>query len=313
MKHQYIEKSFRKSSIIVITQANEIIEEYADEGYDLTLRQLYYQFVARDCFPDDRRWRWTGSRWVRDPKGTKNAEPNYKWLGGLVNDARLTGLIDWDSIIDRTRKYESLSHWRNPAEIIQSAADSYANDTRIDQPDYIEVWVEKDALAGVIKQACNPLDIGYFSCRGFVSQTEMRVAAQRFIIHEHRHSQNAFLIHLGDHDPSGIDMSRDIQDRLIMFGSSAKVERIALTMEQIEEQQPPPNPAKTTDSRYRQYREKYGDDSWELDALDPRYMVELVTKAIKRHTIISLRIARVKTQEKDREAIKKLTYNWNIK
>ncbi|KKK58923.1 hypothetical protein LCGC14_3039560, partial [marine sediment metagenome] len=116
MKKAYISKNFRKSSLALIDQANDIIETYIEDGYDLTLRQLYYQFVAQDLFPEDRKWRLTDTgKWIRDPNGTKNAEPNYDWLGDKINDGRLTGLVDWDVLVDRTRKYESKSHWDNPA------------------------------------------------------------------------------------------------------------------------------------------------------------------------------------------------------
>lgn len=291
MKISYRDKTFRKSSLALIEQANEIIEEYAGEGYDLTLRQLYYQFVARDII------------------GNKQAE--YKRLGSVINDARLAGLVDWDSIADRTRNYESLSHWNSPADIIESAAQSYAIDTRTGQADYIEVWVEKDALVGVIEQACGPLDVGYFSCRGFVSQSEMWAASQRFI--EKGLCHRNYLIHLGDHDPSGIDMSRDIQDRLRMFGSNVEVERIALNMDQVNEHQPPPNPAKTTDSRYASYRRIFGDDSWELDALDPRILTSLIRESVGNHTQDSCRANRLRKQESDRKKIRELADTWESK
>lgn len=311
MKHQYIDKAFRKSSLILIEQANEIIKEYGAEGYDLTLRQIYYQHVARDSFPEDRKFKWTGSKWVRDPNGTKNADPNYKWLGDKINDARLAGLLDWDVIVDRTRNYESLSHWESPVDILHSAASSYGIDTRINQFDYVEVWVEKDALVGVVEKACKPLDVGFLSCRGYVSQSAMYLAAKRFIKMDPYYK--TFLIHLGDHDPSGIDMTRDIQDRLEIFGSSVQVERIALTMEQIDELKPPPNPAKTTDSRYESYIAEYGDESWELDALDPRYLVDLITKAVDGHTHFGNRIKQMKKQERDRKAIRKVADSWGKK
>lgn len=290
MKISYIDKKFNKSSISLIEQANEIIVEYQSEGYDLTLRQLYYQFVARDIIA--------------------NRQSEYKRLGSVINDARLAGLIDWDSIIDRTRDFEKLSHWDSPADILQSAANSYGIDTRANQKDYIEVWVEKDALVGVIEKACTPLDVGYLSCRGFVSQSAMWLAAQRFRRKEHQKRKDAYLIHLGDHDPSGIDMTRDIQDRLNMFGSSVAVKRIALTMEQIEEQQPPPNPAKTTDSRYASYVAEHGEESWELDALDPRFLVDLITEEVGLHTDFDLREQLIKKQEKERKAIRKIADNW---
>ncbi|MCJ7828449.1 MAG: hypothetical protein MUP81_01755 [Dehalococcoidia bacterium] len=288
MKRRYIDKKFQKSSLALIEQANDIIEAYSADGYDLTLRQLYYQFVSRGVIA--------------------NKQREYKRLGSVINDARLAGLIDWLAIVDRTRDFESLSHWDSPADILRSAASSYHIDLRSDQDEYIEVWVEKDALVGVIEKACKPLDVGYLSCRGYVSQSAMWSAAQRFIQAGEYHETT--IIHLGDHDPSGIDMTRDIQDRLRMFGSDVTVRRIALTMEQIDELKPPPNPAKTTDSRYESYIAEYGEESWELDALDPRYIVDLITETIADCTNEDLFESQVAIQESQRKEIRKVADNW---
>ena len=289
MKRRYVSKNFRPTSLALIEQANEIIEEYQADDYDLTLRQLYYQFVARDIIP--------------------NRQSEYKKLGSVVNDARLAGLIDWESIVDRTRTFESLPHWNSPAEILRGAARGYRIDTREDQDEYVEVWVEKDALVGVIEKACNPLDVGYLSCRGYVSQSAMWRAAQRF--REAESQYETTLIHLGDHDPSGIDMTRDIQDRLRMFGSSVEVIRIALNMDQVEEYGPPPNPAKTTDSRYDGYILDYGEESWELDALDPRVLVDLITEEVLIHTKKRLRQLLIERQERERAEIQKIADDWS--
>ena len=287
-KTAYVSKTFRASTLNLIDLTNSIIEEYKAEGYDLTLRQLYYQFVSRDIIA--------------------NKQTEYKRLGSIINDARLAGLIDWEVIVDRTRSYESLSHWSSPASILYSAAKSYAIDTRINQSDYIEVWVEKDALVGVVESACDPLDVGYLSCRGYVSQSEMWRAAMR--LREKERTQRTYIIHLGDHDPSGIDMSRDIQDRLRVFRSQAIVERIALNIDQVREYVPPPNPAKTTDSRYASYIENYGEESWELDAIDPRVLKELIVDAVESHTDQRDRKELVRKQECDRKQIMQLATNW---
>ena len=310
MKRAYCDIKFQTKTQKIIDTANTIIDEYKADGYDLTLRQLYYQFISRDLFPENRRWTWTGKRWVRDPNGTKNAPPNYKWIGTFINDGRLAGLIDWNSIVDRTRRHEANAHWDNPSDIIEDSADQYAIDTRADQNNYLEVWVEKDALVGVIERACEPLDIGYLSCRGYVSQSAMWRAAMRFKRQEQNGKDCTILLHLGDHDPSGIDMTRDIQDRLYMFGSRVVVRRIALDMEQVEEYKPPPNPAKTTDSRYATYRDEYGDDSWELDALDPRIITELITNQAADYTDNKKRKALIKKQENERQEIRELAENW---
>ena len=309
MKRAYCYINFQSKTHKIIETANIIIDEFQANGYDLTLRQLYYQFVARDLFPEDRRWTWTGKRWKRDPNGTKNAEPNYKWTGTFINNGRLAGLVDWNSIVDRTRSHEANAHWDNPNDILNDSADQYAIDTRADQNDYLEVWVEKDALVDVIGRACEPLDIGYFSCRGYASQSSMWQAAMRLKQQERVSKKCTILLHLGDHDPSGVDMSRDIQDRLVMFGSDVEVKRIALDMKQVEKYQPPPNPAKTTDSRYANYRDEYGDDSWELDALDPRVITELITNQAADYTDNNKRKALIEKQEEERQEIRELADN----
>lgn len=285
-----------------IAQANAICRDYQLQGYDLTLRQLFYQFVSRDLIP--------------------NTQQSYKRLGDIINKARLAGLMDWNYIIDRTRNLQSLSHWSTPGEIIRSAARSFALDKWRNQPARVEVWVEKEALAGIVSQAADRYDCAWFSCRGYVSQSELWGAAQRHLAYLKR-GQRIVVVHLGDHDPSGIDMTRDITDRLMMFitqdwlnqmmpGSEASVRvseiikhmtynldnvgmlsgdyagrdpitvnRIALNMAQVEEYEPPPNPAKLTDSRAPDYMALYGDDSWELDALDPSTLDGLITSAIQ--------------------------------
>jgi hypothetical protein len=189
-------------------------------------------------------------------------------------------MIDWDAITDRTRNLRSLSHWDTPGDIIHSAAKSYHIDRWKNQDYRIEVWIEKDALVGVIEGVCQELDIPYFSCRGYTSQSEMWGAAQR-LLHYIRNNQTPLVLHLGDHDPSGEDMTRDIIDRLKMFTeSNFDLERLALNMDQVEMYNPPPNPAKITDSRATAYIAEYGDESWELDALEPTVIADLIRDAV---------------------------------
>jgi hypothetical protein len=254
-KISYQSFNFRENTLRIIVQANQIIDEYLAQGFGLTLRQLYYQFVARDLLA--------------------NTERNYKRLGSIVNDGRLAGLIDWDAITDRTRNIKSNNHWDSPSDIIKASANQYKIDKWQNQQFRIEVWIEKDALVDVIARPCRRLDVYWFSCRGYVSQSEMWRAAQRLRRWEDN-GQTTYILHLGDHDPSGIDMTQDIRDRLQLFGAQTRVLRIALTMEQIRKQNPPPNPAKMTDARFESYQQRYGNQSWELDALEPSFLVNLV-------------------------------------
>lgn len=257
-KIQYKEISFRQKSLDLIELINSVIDEYSMQGYELTLRQAYYQLVARGYI--------------------ENNERSYKNIGSLINDGRLAGLIDWNSITDRTRNLRNRAHWDQPQDVIYSAKYSYLLDKWEGQPNYVEVWVEKDALIDIVGQACRPLDTPHFSCRGYTSQSEMWSAAQRFIRQKNREAR--YIIHLGDHDPSGIDMTRDIQERLEMFGADVYVKRVALTMNQVTTYNPPPNPAKITDSRCGKYIDQYGEESWELDALEPQMLVNLITSEV---------------------------------
>ena len=312
----YVPKQCGPVAEDMIRKSAAICTEFAAQGIELTLRGLYYRLVARDLFPDDRTWRKlpTG-RWVRDPDGTKNADPNYKWLGDLINDARLAGRIDWNHLADVTRSLRDLAHWDSPQQIMDAVAAQFRTDRWADQPEHVEVWIEKDALVGVIQGVCTRHDVPYFSCRGYTSQTAMWNAAQRLRRIERRggprgRGQQVTIIHLGDHDPSGIDMTRDIQDRLTMFGVSADVRRIALNMDQVEQYQPPPNPAKLSDSRSTDYIERFGDESWELDALDPGDLTALIEAEIIEHRDPGLWAAATVAMDTDRFLLGRVSERW---
>jgi hypothetical protein len=278
---QYEAKEFSEEKLQMIASSNQVINKYIKQGFSLTLRQLFYVFVSNDMFPDSWKYRNVGGdKWVRDSNGTKNASPNYKALGGIVSDARVAGLMDWDAIVDRSRSSYANQHWDRPSQVVESAWGSYAIDKWKNQPNYCECWVEKEALEQVLQRACQPLDVRFFACKGYASQSALWEAAQRLLV-ERDKGKEVHIIHLGDHDPSGIDMSRDIYDKLSLFTRGAvHIDRIALNMDQVEQYNPPPNPAKTTDSRYASYAEKFGEESWELDALPPPLLVELIKKAI---------------------------------
>lgn len=157
---------------------------------------------------------------------------------------------------------------------------SYKRDLWADQVWRPEVWVEKQALEGVIGGICNKLRIDFFACKGYNSQSEQWAAGQRFAEYAKK-GQRPIVFHLGDHDPSGIDMTRDNRERLSLFaGTPVTVTRLALNMAQIDELKPPPNPAKQTDSRFEAYQEEFGDSSWELDALEPQYIERLIEKNV---------------------------------
>ena len=259
-KIQYIDKKMQQKSLTKIAQANEIIEDYMSQGYKLTLRQLYYQFVSKDLIPNNMK--------------------EYKKLGAIINDARLVGLLDWDAIEDRSRSMRGYYGSDSPEDAIRNASYQYRENKMYDQDTIVEVWVEKEALTGIIRTACANWQLSFFACKGYPSQSSMHEAALR-----HRRWQNRgkdiVVLHMGDHDPSGIDMTRDIEERLRLFGSDAEVRRIALNMDQINEFNPPPNPAKMTDSRSSDYIHDFGSSSWELDALTPDQLNGLIEENVR--------------------------------
>jgi hypothetical protein len=194
----------------------------------------------------------------------------------------MMGLIDWKAIVDRTRFARMNAHWPDAASIVRDAARQFKLDRWENQDHYVEVWVEKDALIDVVKTACTPLDVTCLSCRGYMSVSSVYEASKRYLFAGDE-GKCLWLFHLGDHDPSGIDMTRDIRDRLEQFiGSSVYVKRLGLNMDQVEKYSPPPNPTKLKDTRAENYVSRFGKTSWELDALEPKVLVKLIKDAVEK-------------------------------
>ena len=290
-KIRYKVVRFSEERQSIVDQAIDLVATYSQQGYQLTLRQLYYQFIARDLLPES---------WADKETGSTNNERSYKKLGDVIGDARLAGLIDWTAIEDRTRNVDGNTHWESPADIVRACANQFQLDKWVGQKHRVEVWVEKDALEGVVGKAAKAMDVQFFSCRGYASMTSLWDAGQRLKAYA-AGGQIPVIIHLGDHDPSGIDMSRDIEDRVSLFMDQhcdkLKFERLALNRSQVDEYEPPPNPAKVTDSRYKDYASKFGDECWELDALEPSVLDNLIQERILTYRQ-DTKFDRIKKEEK---------------
>lgn len=283
MKQQYLEAknwSYKKQQ--VFEKIKEIVEEFQSQGYRMTLRQLYYQLVSRDIIA--------------------NSQKEYAKLSTLLTDARMYGLIDWDFIEDRIRVPKINSEWNSIESIVDSAINSYRRPRWAGQDNYVEVWVEKDALSGVLLPITQKYHVNLMVNRGYSSASAMHDASIRFRKQEKKR-KNTFILYLGDHDPSGMDMVRDIQDRMEIFQSEVQVKRIALNMEQIESFNPPPNPAKITDPRAKKYIEEFGETSWELDALSPKDLNNLLDRKIQELLDIEMYNAICRQEEKEKEEL----------
>jgi hypothetical protein len=289
----YSSTNFRADALAKIEKANEIIMEYRGHGLDLTLRQLYYQFVSRGLIP--------------------NNDREYKKLGSVIADGRESGLIDWNAIVDRTRYIRRQPHWESPHEIVAACASQFNLDKWEDQPKYVEVWIEKDALIGVIEGVCQENDVPFLACRGYASASEVWNAGRNRMKSAARRGKDIQVFYLGDHDPSGIDMTRDVRDRLRRYAESDDIEvtRLALNMDQVEEHEPPPNPTKMTDSRASWYVDQFGDECWELDALDPILIRDLIQSAIDGCRDEELWNDAVERQSKCRSDLEKVAGKWD--
>jgi hypothetical protein len=281
---------FRQATLAQIDEANEIIGEYRTLGFILTLRQLFYQFVSRAALA--------------------NTLAEYKRLGRTVTDARRAGRIDWGAIEDRTRNVRRLPTWDDPSEIINACASQYRESLWSRQPYRPEVWIEKDALIGVIEGVSNEFRAPYFSCRGNVSESEMYAAGKRFADHLEQ-GQVPVVLHLSDHDPNGLDMTRDIRERLALFArQEIEVRRLALNLDQTAAL--PPNFAKEKDSRYAAYVRQFGRNCWELDALSPDVISGLVRDALEGLIEADAWAEAMASEEENRAVLIKASDNWSL-
>lgn len=292
MKEKFKEYRPKPEALALIQQCVKVTEDYQDQGLCLTLRQLYYQLVTKNVIP--------------------NTEQSYSKLSTVVSRARLAGMIDWDAIEDRIRIPQKHAEFGNLTALIEAAVHSYRLPRWEGQKYHVELWVEKDALAGVLRPLADKYHITLMVNRGYSSQSAMYESAERL----RGHDGPKVILYLGDHDPSGEDMVRDIQDRMEMFDiprlglyrhDGVDVIKIGLTTEQVKHYNPPPNPAKLTDPRAEKYIALHGPVSWEVDALPPKELQKIVTKAIAEYVDEEVMDEIIEQEQKDIAKLRALT------
>jgi len=242
--------AFHQKTLDLFAAVNGILGEY--EG-PLTLRQVYYRLVAAQII--------------------QNTENEYKGLSKHLTRARLAGLVDDSRIIDRVRSTLRVQCWPDLSHFLQTVRRAYRREKWTSQDYNLEVWCEKDAVAGVLEPIANEYEIILYPCRGYNSYSALKDAAERIGYID----RPTVVLYMGDFDPSGQDMPRDIRDRLTEdFGVQLDLYVIALTRDQIEAYDLPPAPAKRSDSRAAAFMAKHGDMAVELDALPPNVLQDLV-------------------------------------
>lgn len=279
MRIQYKQLRFTRASEQMLEKVNGILTEYAADNYVLTLRQLYYQLVSRNII--------------------RNDQKQYKQLGELLVKGRMAGVIDWESITDKGR-ISRLPYWVTG---IRGALNDTVRQYRLDRMDEqetkIEVWVEKEALSNIFERVTYKYHVSLMVNKGYSSCSAMHDAWERL-----ENQDDVLILYFGDHDPSGIDMARDIANRFAEFGAqNIRVERPALTMEQIRRFNCPVNPVKFTDSRTENYVKLYGKKCWELDALPPRELTNIIERSIRKNIDVSQYEAMLEKEAEEKKVI----------
>jgi len=282
----------RKDNLLLLDKINNILEDYLRQGYRLTLRQLYYQLVSKGIIP--------------------NKASAYAKISSLMVKGRMAGYVDWDAIEDRLRRIR-LPYWvTGISDAIEDTINQYRLDRMQGQDNYIEVWCEKDALSNVLYRITHKYHIPLMVNRGYSSCTAMHDAYNRFLrcLEE---DKVPYILYLGDHDPSGLDMLRDIKERLSEFGIPLlNIIHVAITEEQIKKYNPPPNYAKVKDPRAKWYIQKYGHTSWEVDALNPKILHSLLEDNIKLLIDEKKYLDVIRQEEEDKQKLRDLVNNGGI-
>ncbi len=196
----------------------------------------------------------------------------------LVN-AREEGAIPWAWVVDENRQAERAATWDNPDQVIQTAVLQYRKDYWRDQPHWVEVWSEKGTVRGTLAPVLNKYGITLRVMHGYSSATVLHDVAMETQGDE----KPLTILYVGDLDPSGLAMSSiDIPERLARYGGDADIRRVALTHADVYVHDLPSFAAETKvkDPRHRWYVERYGQQCWELDAMPPPILREIVEGAI---------------------------------
>jgi len=249
----------------IVEEALEVFKQYDSA---LTLRQLYYRLVSKRLIP--------------------NTINSYKRLSRIMVKAREQRDVPVNCLEDRSRRilgrgdtgYASAEEFLRRR--ITGLKESYKEFTMPmwdDQPNYVLVSLEKDALSRLMSDIANQYSVRTFPTRGYPSFTYVNRMAT--YIRNRLKGKPTVVLYFGDFDPSGIDIERDLTDRLRKYDAGDfTVIRIALTKDQIQEYDLPPMPVKRSDARSEGFLESYGDQSVELDALDPNTLKLMVAQSI---------------------------------
>lgn len=246
--------------------------------HPMTVRQVYYQLVSGQVI--------------------KNTLSQYKAVSNALVDARKEGVIPWEWIEDRLRRPRFVSMWAGLADFAETARRAYRRNVWAEQPAYLEVWLEKDALSGIFEDILESYGVTLNVGRGYDGWDSIHNAAERY-----REEDEVSVLYCGDFDPSGEDMVRSLRERLAFFGCEPDIIKCALTAEDVTRYNLPPDFTKTTDTRRAAFVEKYGDVAVELDALPVDVLRNRLVDEVEARIDVDALADVKKAEEADRERL----------
>lgn len=230
---------------------------YAREHHPVTVRQLFYAMTVQGHAP--------------------KTENGYDLVGRELVKMRERHALPFHWIADNTRwQRKPLTH-AGLEEMLEYTARTYRRSLWLDAPVHVEVWLEKDALAGVLVEETARYDVPLMVTRGYPSLTFLHSAALSMA----EQGRPVHIYYFGDHDPSGVDIPRKVEEGLKRYAPDTAIhfERVAVNHAQIQEWALPSRPTKTTDSRAKAFR----GESVEVDAIPPLQLRALTRGCIERH------------------------------
>jgi hypothetical protein len=240
-----------------VEERREALLTIIDDGKPMTVRQVFYQATVRGI--------------------VEKLESGYAKVQVDLTKMRRDGSLPYDWLADNTRWQRKPRTFDSVEDALKETAAFYRKNLWRDADCYVEIWLEKDALAGVIYPITEMYDVPLMVARGYASLSFLYSAAEYI----NELSVPAYIYHLGDFDPSGVNAGEKIEETLRELAPDAEIyfERIAVTPEQIDEWDLPTRPTKASDTRSK----NFGGISVELDAIDPNVLRDLVQETIERH------------------------------
>src|SRR5215472_6408360 len=235
----------------------EALLDIIEAGRPMTVRQVFYQATVRGL--------------------VEKAESGYSKVKTDLIIMRRDGSLAYDWLADNTRWQRKPRTFDSVEQALRDTAAFYRKSLWTDASAYVEIWLEKDALSGVVYPVTSMYDVPLMVARGYASLSFLYGAAEYI----NTLPVPAYIYHLGDYDPSGVNAGEKIEETLREMAPDAEIyfDRIAVTPEQIAEWNLPTRPTKASDTRSK----GFGNISVELDAIDPNALRALVQETIEQH------------------------------